>query len=246
MRHLPESRDRYTGIRGTGPESLRHVKRTFRRALKRQLASGTYDPRNPVIIPIKEDKVYKSWKPSVEPRANAAVFYMMDVSGSMGDEQKEIVRIESFWIDTWLRHQYKDVEFRYIVHDAVAREVDRDTFFHLRESGGTKISSAYTLLNKMLEEEYPIAEWNLYAFHFSDGDNWGSGDTEVCLELLDQRLLPVVNLFAYGQVESPYGSGQFLKDLASRFKDSENLVLSDIPNKDRIYDSIKEMLGRGR
>ncbi len=70
---------------------------------------------------------------------------MMDVSGSMGDEQKEIVRIESFWIDTWLRKQYKGLETRFIIHDAVAREVDRDTFFHTRESGGTMISSAYKL-----------------------------------------------------------------------------------------------------
>ena len=70
---------------------------------------------------------------------------MMDVSGSMGDEQKEIVRIESFWIDAWLQSQYKGLESRYIIHDAVAREVDRETFFHTRESGGTMISSAYKL-----------------------------------------------------------------------------------------------------
>ncbi|MFB3908386.1 MAG: DUF444 family protein [Candidatus Eisenbacteria bacterium] len=245
-RDLPESKDRYTGIRSSGPESLRHVKRTFRRALKRQIASGTYDPRNPVIIPVKEDKLYKSWKPSTQPRANAVIFYLMDVSGSMGDEQKEIVRIESFWIDTWLRYQYRDVDFRYIVHDAAAREVDRETFFHLRESGGTKISSAYQLLHKILVEEYPQADWNIYSFHFSDGDNWGSGDTEICLQLLDEQILPVVNLFAYGQVESPYGSGQFLKDLGSHFKGKENLVLSDISNKEKIYDSIKELLGKGR
>jgi uncharacterized sporulation protein YeaH/YhbH (DUF444 family) len=245
-RHSPQRKERYTGIRSSGPESLRHVKRTFRKALKRQIASGTYDPQHPVIIPVKEDKLYKSWKPSQEPHANAAVFYMMDVSGSMGDEQKEIVRIESFWIDTWLRYQYRDVEFRYIVHDAAAREVDRETFFHLRESGGTKISSAYALLKKIFEEEFPAVDWNLYAFHFSDGDNWGSGDTEICLKLLEEDLLPVLNLFAYGQVESPYGSGQFLKDLGSHFKERENLVLSDIPNKDKIYDSIKELLGRGQ
>ena len=59
---------------------------------------------------------------------------MMDVSGSMGDEQKEIVRIESFWIDTWLRSQYQGIESRYIIHDAMAKEVDRDTFFQTRES----------------------------------------------------------------------------------------------------------------
>ena len=116
----------------------------------------------------------------------------------------------------------------------------------LRESGGTKISSAYSLLKQTFDEEFPAADWNLYAFHFSDGDNWGSGDTEICLKLLEEDLLPVVNLFAYGQVESPYGSGQFLKDLGSHFKETENLVLSDIPNKDKIYDSIKELLGKGQ
>ena len=79
---------------------------------------------------------------------------MMDVSGSMGDEQKEIVRIESFWIDTWLRSQYNGIESRYIIHDAIAKEVDRDTFFKTRESGGTMIS-AYKLCAKMIEDELP-------------------------------------------------------------------------------------------
>ena len=131
---------------------------------------------------------------------------MMDVSGSMGDEQKEIVRIESFWIDTWLRHQYKGLETRYIIHDAVAREVDRDTFFHTRESGGTMISSAYKLCQEIIDADYPPGGWNIYPFHFSDGDNWSADDTRLCIELLKNDILPGVNLFAYGQVESPYGS----------------------------------------
>src|SRR5512140_208593 len=158
-KHLEERRDRYTGIRTTGPESLRHFRRTWRRALRRQILSGTYDPLDPVIVPVKEDKLFRAPKVARSPRANAVIIYMMDVSGSMGDEQKEIVRIESFWIDTWLRHNYKDVEIRYIVHDAAAREVDRDTFYHLRESGGTKISSAYQLLTEMLASDYPASEW---------------------------------------------------------------------------------------
>src|SRR5206468_10715821 len=72
---------------------------------------------------------------------------------SMGDEQKEIVRIESFWIDTWLRSNYKGLETRYIIHDAVAREVDRETFFHTRESGGTMISSAYKLCKELIDRK---------------------------------------------------------------------------------------------
>ena len=74
------------------------------------------------------------------------IFHIMDVSGSMGREQKDIVRIKAFWIDTWLQSQYDNLEVVYIVHDAVAKVVDQDTFFHLRESGGTKISSALVVL----------------------------------------------------------------------------------------------------
>jgi uncharacterized sporulation protein YeaH/YhbH (DUF444 family) len=170
----------------------------------------------------------------------------MDVSGSMGDEQKEIVRIESFWIDTWLKRQYKGITTRYVVHDAVAREVDEETFFHTRESGGTKISSAYELCAGMIEQRFPVSDWNVYVFHFSDGDNWGGGDTEVCVELLKDRLLPNVNLFCYGQVASPYGSGAFINELSSAFPDGPNLVLSEINGREEILKSIKEFLGKGR
>ena len=70
--------------------------------MKRQITAGTYDPANPLIVPIHEDKRYLSWKTKPTPESNALIVYMMDVSGSMGDEQKEIVRIETFWIDTWI------------------------------------------------------------------------------------------------------------------------------------------------
>ena len=171
---------------------------------------------------------------------------MMDVSGSMGDEQKEIVRIESFWLDTWLRAQYKGLESRFIIHDAMAKEVDRDTFFRTRESGGTMISSAYKLCAKMIEDEYPPELWNIYPFHFSDGDNWSVDDTVTCVDLLRKELLPKVNLFCYGQVESPYGSGQFIKDLREQIGEQTNVALSEIADKDAIYTSIKDFLGKGR
>jgi len=238
-------RERYSGLRMTGPESLRHFKESYKQALKRQLSMGDYDPDNPVIIPIKEDMRYRSWKETELPESNAVILYMMDVSGSMGDEQKEMVRIESFWIDTWLRSQYKGIESRYIIHDATAKEVDRDTFFHTRESGGTMISSAYKLCLKILEKEYPPDEWNVYPFHFSDGDNWSVDDTGECLKLLSEGILPRSNMFCYGQVESPYGSGQFIKDLHERFGGTDEVILSEIKNREAIYDSIKEFLGKG-
>jgi len=244
--NIRSTKDRYTGIRRTGPESLRHFKRTYREALRRSIASGTYDSTNPVIIPQRDDKRYRSWKESTEPIANAVIIYMMDVSGSMGDEQKEIVRIESFWIDTWLQRQYQGLESRYIIHDAVAREVDRDTFFHTRESGGTMISSAYKLASRLIDEHYPADQWNIYPFHFSDGDNWSMDDTMSCIELLKTSILPRVNMFAYGQVESPYGSGQFIKDLREHFSEDERVVTSEIEDKSGIVASIKDFLGKGK
>jgi len=239
-------KDRISGIRRTGPESLKHFRRTYKEALKRQISVGTYDPKAPMIIPIKDDKRFRSWSRDPIPHSSAVIIYMMDVSGSMGEEQKEIVRIESFWIDTWLRSQYKGIESRYIIHDAIAREVDRDTFFSTRESGGTMISSAYKLCWQMMEDDYPADQYNIYPFHFSDGDNWSVDDTKACVELLNQQILPNCNQFGYGQVESPYGSGQFIKDLTEHFSDDEKLVTSEIKSKDAIMDSIKDFLGHGK
>jgi uncharacterized sporulation protein YeaH/YhbH (DUF444 family) len=112
------------------------------------------------------DYRYRAADTKIEMENAAVVIYMMDVSGSMGDEQKEIVRTESFWINLWLKSQYKDIEIRYIIHDATAKEVDEETFFRTRESGGTLISSAYKLCQQIIEEDYNPAEWNIYPFHF--------------------------------------------------------------------------------
>lgn len=243
---MQSRRFRFSGIHTVGPDSLRHVKRTYRESLKRQILSGQYDPQNPVIIPIRKDFRYRTWKNVTKPENNAVILYMMDVSGSMGDEQKEIVRTESFWIDTWLRSQYDDIDIRYIIHDASAREVDQQTFYHTRESGGTLISSAYKLCNEIVDKEYPVSEWNIYAFHFSDGDNWSGEDTKLCVDVLKSQLLHKMNLFCYGQVESRYGSGQFIKDLMENFREEERLVTSKIESKDAIYRSLKDFLGKGK
>ncbi len=245
-KQLRSAAGRYTGISRAGPMSLRHFKRTFREALKRQIASGTYDPKAPLVVPIREDLRFRSLQTRSVPQASAAIIYMMDVSGSMGREQKEIVRIEAFWIDTWLRHQYRNLDVRYIVHDAVAHEVDQHTFFHLRESGGTKISSAYELCLQLMRDRYPASEWNVYPFHFSDGDNWSTRDTEHCVSLLKDSLLPACNQFCYGQVKSAYGSGQFKKDLDTAFKGDDKVVTTDIQDRDGILPSIKSFLGKGR
>lgn len=243
---ITQEKTRYNSIRRVGPESLRHFRRTYVEALRRQLSEGSYRPIDPRIVPIKEDRRYRSWESTPEPQASAVILYMMDVSGSMTDEQKQIVRTEAFWIDTWLRSQYKGLERRYIIHDAAAKEVDEHTFYHTRESGGTRISSAYKVAVDLIDRQFSPNDWNIYCFQFSDGDNWGD-DNRQSLSLLREKLIPSSNLFCYGQVESPYGSGEYYRVLEEAFGEEHDcLILSEIENKEGIYASIKTFLGRGK
>ncbi|HZN69184.1 MAG TPA: DUF444 family protein [Tepidisphaeraceae bacterium] len=238
-------KDRYSSLRRVGPESLRHFKRSFKEALKRQIMLGDYDPDNPVIIPEKKDIRYRSWKEVKSPQSNAVIVFMMDVSGSMGEEQKELVRLESFWIDTWLRKNYEGIESRYIVHDVSAKEVDKHTFYHLREDGGTKISSAFRCAKQLLDAHYSPDEWNIYLFHFSDGDNSSEADSRECVKMLKEQLLPTCNMFGYCQVASAYGSGNFINVLHEHLRHHEKVLTSRVNSKDDIYDSIKTFFGKG-
>jgi len=237
---------RYNGVRRAGPDSLRHFRRSYKNALRRTIASGAWDPAHPRIVPIHEDFRYRARRNFEQPDSSAVVFHMMDVSGSMGRDQKEIVRIEAFWIDTWLRSQYRNLEVVYIVHDAAAKIVDQHTFFHLRESGGTKISSAYELCLRQIAEKYRPEDWNIYPFHYSDGDNWSARDTERCISLLKDEILPRVNQFCYGQVKSAHGSGQFKKDLDNALGDIEGVVTASVNGREGIPDAIRAFLCEGR
>ncbi|UCE60047.1 MAG: DUF444 family protein [Phycisphaerales bacterium] len=243
---ITAEKDRYTGIRQSGPESLRHFKRTFRRALRRQIMSGLYNPDSPRIIFERQDKIYRSWKTVLSPQSNAVIIYMMDVSGSMGDEQKELVRLEAFWIDAWLRKNYQGIESRYIVHDVRAGEVDRETFFRIREDGGTRISSAFRLARELIDKNYSPLDWNIYLFHFSDGDNSSESDSRECCTLLKENLLENLNMFGYCQVASAYGSGNFINVVHDQLSDAEAVITSRVNTKDDIYDSIKTFFSPGR
>jgi uncharacterized sporulation protein YeaH/YhbH (DUF444 family) len=245
-------KDKYTGIRPVGPASLRHFKRTYREALKRQIALGAYDPHNPVIVPIKNDLRFRTWNEVKKPQSNAAIIYMMDVSGSMADEQKELVRLEAFWIDTWLRRNYEGIESRYIVHDVRAAEVDKKTFFSVKEDGGTKISSAYQCAKELLNAHYDPNDWNIYLFHFSDGDNSSDADNRLCVKIIQEQLLPIANMFGYCQVTSSYGSGSFLGVLNEAFpggapdESGPRLITSRVNGREDLYESLRTLFKSGR
>jgi len=252
----------YQDVSLVGPEALLRKRSAYRRALLRQLLLAAPDGRSddgrhdqtslplgaPIIVsPIKEDKRYLYGQPESLPETNAVIVFIRDASGSMTGEKTQIIRQENYWIDLWLQTNYDHLERIYILHDYEAQEVHEKDFYSLSTGGGTRISSAYELCDKVLERRYPPAEWNIYSFHFSDGENW-IGDTEnVCVPLLKEKLLPKCNLFGYGQVTLGRRSpGMHLVKLQELLADEERLVTSIIAGREDILNSIKEFLGKGR
>lgn len=239
-----EESKRYSNIDTEGPEGLRHFKRTFKESLKREIASGDFDPEDPAMpIPRKEDKRYKAPRIEELPEHDARILYVMDISGSMGQVHRETVQKACFWINLFLDYQYEGVEERFIVHDVEAEEVDEDEFFRITAGGGTKISSGLGKVEDIYQADYS-PEKNLYVFHFSDGDNWSPDDSKRCVEILEETVLPWSNLYCYGQVKRRSSGSGFISTLETKLS-AENMVKEEIDGDDEIYDMLKCFLGKG-
>lgn len=242
QQQITTERARYTSIAREGPRGLRHTRRTIREALKRGIASGEYQPGT-MIIPRKEDMRYRAGEPKTQPHAAAVLIYVMDVSGSMGQEQKMLARQTCFWLNAWLRKNFKQVEVVFIIHDAEAKVVNEHDFFHTKESGGTLISSAYELALEVIRQKYSPEAWNIFMFQFSDGDNWSALDTEKCLQLLRDQLLPLLNRFGYGQVASDYGSGDYYRAVRTEFVQQVDQVrIAHLQERGDVMEAIREFL----
>ncbi len=192
---------RFDDVRRRGVLANLDKRRTIMENLRRNARAGTAGFGGLA----DDDLRFRTWEPKIAEENNAVVVAMRDVSGSMGDFEKYITRSFYFWMVRFLRTKYDSVEIVFITHHTEAKEVDEDAFFNLGESGGTKVSSAYKLALDIVKERYSPTLWNVYAFHFSDGDNWGDVDNQRCVQLM-QGLLEVVNAFGYGEIRGRGGS----------------------------------------
>lgn len=241
---IETEKSKYTSIANQGSESLRHYKRTYKEALKREISSGNYDPRNPKIIPIRDDKRYKSAATVPSPDVNTVVFYCLDASGSMGEKQKHIAKSMVFWIDLLLSSSYKKIDSVFIAHDTKAQEVSKEDFFKISSAGGTHISSAYELCYDMIQKRYPFSNYNSYVFSFSDGGN-SAKDNEKSIKLLGDQLLNNLNMFAYGQINSE-DSDEYMDYLSANFKNNDKVMLAQINDVDDILNGIKSFFKDGK
>ena len=227
-------------------------RRTLLENIKRRAAKGSAGPG-----PLDDsDLRYRVWSVRERPKSRAAVYMLMDRSASMTTEKRYIAKSFYFWLTRFLRLKYKEVDLVFISHDVEAQVVSEQDFFTISSSGGTRCSSAYHLALRHMREYHPAGKWNVYAFHFSDGENLPY-DNERCGVLVDQ-LLEVCRMVGYGEIRyGGWGSfyGNTSRDarrtpsalhieLARR--ERENLVLVCIDSRDEIYNALREFLAKDR
>lgn len=184
----------FNDVRKKGIMSNIDKKRTILENLRRNSREGA--PGIHHISP--NDLRFRTWEEIVTPQSNALILAMMDTSGSMGSFEKYIARSFFFWMTRFLRTKYEHVEIIFIAHHTEAKVVTEEEFFTKGESGGTICSSAYQLAVDLIDRGFPPARYNIYPFHFSDGDNLTS-DNERCVKLITE-LIKRCNLFGYGEV----------------------------------------------
>jgi sporulation protein YhbH len=242
---VPAKTTRFNEIRRTGVMANLDKRRLVLENIKRNARESKAAKFGNVR---KEDLRFKSWEEDHRYESNAVVLALMDVSGSMGEFKKYIARSFFFWMVRFLRTKYDNVEIVFISHHTEAKEVTEEQFFTQGESGGTVVSSAYALALDIIRARYNPRDWNVYPFHFSDGDNYYS-DNEEAVRLADE-LITTCNLFGYGEIgeEGTSGyrrsSGALLSIFKDRLHRKERFVGVRIDEREDVYPALKQFFGQ--
>ena len=190
------------GYRSDGIRPRLDKKQTIKKKLKRKAAAkrvgshtGDEDERFPFH---KDDLRYRHIKPVTKETSSAVIFFMMDISGSMGQQKKFLARSFFFLLYQFIRYRYENVELVFIAHDTSAYEVNEKQFFSRGNGGGTIVSSALEMTLDIIEKRFNPESWNIYAFHCSDGDNWPS-DFDKSIHL-SERIRDLSQMYCYSQI----------------------------------------------
>lgn len=174
------------------------------------------------------------------PSSKAVMFCIMDVSGSMTQSIKDIAKRFFILLYLFLTRSYKKIEVVFVRHHTHAKEVDEEEFFYSRETGGTIVSSALNLSADIIQQRYPPSDWNIYVAQASDGDNW-DGDSHTCRERLEQRILPLVQYFAYVEITTGPHQNLWLEYEQIREKFAETFAMQTILEPHDIYPVFRKL-----
>ena len=204
-------------------------------ALKHRLS------RIPYLDPI--DLRFRSRVRVPVPTTKAVMFCLMDVSGSMDEARKELSKRFFILLYLFLTRHYDKIELVFIRHHTQAQEVNEEDFFHARETGGTVVSSALTLMLDIVRARYPSGEWNIYGAQASDGDNWHQ-DSGRCRELLADHLLPLVRYYAYVQVAE--AEQNMWEEYSQLVGSQKNFAMRKVSDAQDIYPVFRDLFKKER
>jgi uncharacterized sporulation protein YeaH/YhbH (DUF444 family) len=176
------------------------------------------------------------------PSTQAVMFCIMDVSGSMNEERKDIAKRFFILLYLFLERNYESIDVVFIRHHTTAKEVDEEEFFYSRETGGTVVSSALELMHEIIEERYPTSQWNIYAAQASDGDNW-EGDSPACSEILVNKIMPCLQYYAYVEITA-YEHQSLWYEYEKVKAHFPNFAIQDIAGLTSIYPVFRELFSK--
>ena len=201
----------------------------------------------PFIDPL--DVRYRRFDQVPKPVARAVMFCLMDVSGSMDEHMKDLAKRFYSLLYLFLKRRYGRVEVVFIRHTHEAREVDEETFFHSRESGGTVVSTALEEMARVIQARFPANQWNIYGAQASDGDNLPM-DNSTTINLLKSTILPLCQYYAYLEVGHAKDDGG--GDATSLWRayelvagSEETMAMRKVSHRRDIYPVFRELFAKG-
>ena len=178
-----------------------------------------------------------------KPSAQAVMFCIMDVSGSMSQATKDMAKRFFLLLYLFLKRNYEKIEVVFIRHHTSAKEVDEQEFFYSRETGGTIVSSALKLMTEIIEARYPSDEWNIYGAQASDGDNW-SDDSPLCQQILSEQIIPAVQYFSYIEITPRQHQALWLAYEEVQAEHPDHFAMQQIIEPSDIYPVFRELFAR--
>jgi hypothetical protein len=199
------------------------------------------------------DVRYNRFERIPKPNTQAVMFCLMDVSGSMTEAMKDLAKRFFLLLHVFLTRRYKTVDLVFIRHTSNAQEVDEDTFFHSRETGGTIVSTALEEMLRVVRARYNPENWNIYAAQASDGDNY-SEDSDRCSQLLGGEILPLSQYFAYIEVGAeatlrhgfPSPPTDLWRTYAAIAPQHENFAMRKVADPSQIYPVFHDLFAKDR
>lgn len=188
------------------------------------------------------DLRFQSFVKQPEPTSKAVMICIMDVSGSMDEERKNLAKRFFILLYLFLQRNYDKIEVVFIRHHTKADVVDEEEFFYSRETGGTVVSSALNLAYDVICEQYDSDTWNIYAAQASDGDNWET-DSPICRDLLVQQIVPLTRYYAYVEIMPRHHQSLWYayQEVAGA---RENFAMQQIDGTGDVYTVFRELFKR--